>query len=144
MKNPCTDWEALVAETADRVARDRHLAACATCREQWRAHQALTSLAALPAPPLSPDLAHRVRRAAANLAPESMLSANRRLVMRLYWLLSTFGAGVILAQLGPASTGWLVACLAFGALAAAALPIYLALQRRLSWGLVDLVVWTFR
>ncbi len=64
--------------------------------------------------------------------------------MRLYWLAATFACGVVLAQLGPASTGWIFFWACATALALAGLPAFLLLRRRLSWGLMDLVVWTLR
>ena len=62
--------------------------------------------------------------------------------MRLYWLLSTFAAGLILSQLGPSPTASITIVAALGAIALAALPGLLLIRRRLNWDLMDLVLWT--
>lgn len=147
MKDTCERWEVLAAgdPAAADVERDLHLAACEDCRQQWRAHVALGRLAEVPAPALSRDLGPVLGRAVADLAPMGgMLSAGQRLAMRLYWLAATFIAGLVLAQLGPASTAWIFFWLFVGALGLAGLPALFLLKRRLSWDLMDLVVWTLR
>lgn len=147
MSGGCEHWEVLAAgdPATHDAERDLHLAACAECREQWSAHATLARLADEPRPSLSRDLGPILGRAVAELAPPGgLLSPRQRLLMRLYWLAATFAAGLVLAQLGPASTAWLFFWACLGALALAGLPAFLLLRRRLSWGLMDLVVWTLR
>ena len=146
MSDSCRRWEGWLAAVpaVEDAERERHLANCESCREQWLAHQMLGSLGEIPRPELSPDLDRRVRLAVTGPAGESLLSPGARLLMRLYWLLATFGAGVILSQLGSSPTGWLVFWAAVAALGLAGLPVVMALQRRFSWGLMDLVIWTLR
>ena len=146
MTNPCSEWEQWIG--GDRPAveathRD-HLDSCPTCRDQWMAHLAFSELGDLPAPELSADLGPRVRGALANLGPSSMHSATTRRVMRVYWLLATFGAGLVLSQLDSSAATWLGLALGLGALVVAATPALMLLRRHFSWGLMDLLVWTLR
>lgn len=144
MRDPCARWETWAAGQAPRDGeeRERHLAACPSCREQWTAHVALGALAEVELPPLSRDLGPALGRAVAALETDGVLTPGRRLLMRAYWLAATFAAGLVLAQLGPAPGGWLAFWVFLGAVALAALPALLLLRRRLSWDLMDLVVWT--
>ena len=146
MKDRCERWQEWEPDGVDAATdeRERHLASCAECREQWSAHLALGELAAVPLPPLSRDLGPVLGRVVADLAPEGLLSPRQRFLMRVYWLMATFTGGLILAQLGPASVAWIGFWAFLAALAMAGLPALLLLRRRLSWGLMDLVVWTLR
>ena len=143
MNDSCDRWERWL-DDSDNGERDRHLATCSDCREQWSAHLALSGLAEVPLPPLSRDLGPIVGRAVADHAPASMLTPTQRLMMRLYWLAATFAAGLVLAQLGSASIAWIFFWAFVAALGLAGLPALLLLRRRLSWGLMDLLVWTLR
>ena len=149
MRDRCDRWRLWVASDAVTTdpERDAHLAACAGCREQWSAHLALTGLGELPAPPLSRDLGPVLGRVVADRASAGLLTPAQRLAMRIYWLAATFVAGLVLAQLGPTSAPWVPLALFLGAVALAALaamPALVLLRRRLSWDLMDLVVWTLR
>ena len=146
MNETCTRWQDWIESDAEpsEVMRDAHLGTCSSCREQWTTHQILTGLAHLPRPALSPDLEGRVRRAIVDLAPAGVLSPRARGFMRVYWLLATFAAGVILSQLGTVSTAWIVFWIFLFVLGSASLPVFGILRRRSSWGLMDLLVWTFR
>lgn len=145
--NECDRWEEWIgAERAQAEGdRERHLTVCESCREQWSAHLTLNGLAEVPLPPLSRDLGPVLGHAiAADPAADSLLSPSQRLAMRLYWLAATFVAGLLLSRLGPASTAWAFLALFAAALGLAVMPALLVLRRRLSWGLMDLVVWTLR
>jgi hypothetical protein len=146
MNKPCTQWESWIEQgLADvETASPDHLERCPTCREQWSAHLMLSGLGELPVPELSCDLGSRLRHAVAATAADSLLSTRARQIMRVYWLLATFLAGVILAQLGPVSAAWLALALGVGILTLAGMPALVLLRRRFSWNLMDLVIWTLR
>ena len=145
MSDSCDRWERWSERGPADEEGQRHLEGCASCREQWSAHLALSGLAEVPAPSLTRDLGPALERVvAAESRAGGLLSPGQRMMMRLYWLAATFAAGLVLAQLGSASTAWLFFIAAAASLALAGLPALLLLRRRLSWGLMDLLVWTLR
>lgn len=138
MSRECERWEAWIRPD------ERHLEACSSCREQWRADQALAGLAILPRSELRAGFARRTRRRAEARMSAGLLSPLTRAVMRLYWLSATIVAGVILVELPGAAGGWTPAVIGLGVLAVAAAPALLFLHRNLRWSLLDLLIWTAR
>jgi hypothetical protein len=121
-----------------------HLQICESCREQWRAHQMLESLAALPRPDLDPGFALRTRRLAESRLSSEVLSPGGRLFMRLYWLSTAIVVILVLLHVASTARGFSSAMLFVGAMALASLPAVSLLRQRCGLDVIDLLACTTR